>query len=138
MTICPFCAHDPFHYENNGCGMEAVAVTCCELGDQYFRGARKTPEEVSLGWDEFTEIAATLSRLRHRLNEAEDTAALEGSIVVPAEPTTKMFGAFISATLAIDHTDLPAGAFEAFCIDYRAMLAAAPSVTRQDRVGEAE
>ncbi|MES2030897.1 MAG: hypothetical protein V4477_17080 [Pseudomonadota bacterium] len=60
------------------------------------------------------------------------TAALQGSVVVPAEPTTKMFGAFISATLAIDHTDLPAGAFEAFCVDYRAMLAAAPSVTRHD------
>ena len=60
------------------------------------------------------------------------TAALQGSVVVPAEPTTKMFGAFISATLAIDHTDLPAGAFEAFCVDYRAMLAAAPTVSRHE------
>ena len=48
-------------------------------------------------------------------------------VLVPPEPTTKMFGAFISATLAIDHTELPVGAFEAFAQDYRAMLAARPS-----------
>lgn len=62
------------------------------------------------------------------------TAALSDQVVVPngwqllpKEPTTKMFGAFISATLAIDHTQLPAGAFEAFAQDYRAMIAAAPA-----------
>lgn len=38
MSECPFCGRDPFHYVDNGVGMEAVAVTCCELGDQLFRG----------------------------------------------------------------------------------------------------
>jgi len=26
MRDCPFCRNDPYHYEDNGCGMEAVAV----------------------------------------------------------------------------------------------------------------
>lgn len=30
--ICPFCRRDPYHYVDNGVGMEAVAVTCCERG----------------------------------------------------------------------------------------------------------
>jgi len=30
MRDCPFCRNDPYHYEDNGCGMEAVAVNCCE------------------------------------------------------------------------------------------------------------
>lgn len=51
---------------------------------------------------------------------------LVGWQLVPKEPTSSMFGAFISATLAIDHTQLPAGAFEAFAQDYRRLLAAAP------------
>lgn len=29
---CPFCGHDPYHYVDNGIGMERVAVTCCDLG----------------------------------------------------------------------------------------------------------
>jgi hypothetical protein len=29
---CPFCGLDPYHYEHNGLGYEAVAVNCCELG----------------------------------------------------------------------------------------------------------
>lgn len=31
MTDCPFCGLDPYHYVDNGVGMEAVAVTCCEF-----------------------------------------------------------------------------------------------------------
>ena len=61
---CPFCERDPFHYVDNGVGMEAVAVTCCELGDLFFRGQRAAPEEVTLSWDEFTKIGATLAELR--------------------------------------------------------------------------
>lgn len=29
---CPFCKCDPYHYLDNGCGYEAVAITCCEMG----------------------------------------------------------------------------------------------------------
>lgn len=47
MSTCPFCGRDPFHYVNNGIGMEAVAVDCCDLGDLYFRGDRPAPEEIT-------------------------------------------------------------------------------------------
>lgn len=57
---CPFCGRDPFHYVDNGVGMEAVAVTCCELGNLYFRGARAAPEEIDLSWEEFSEIGQRL------------------------------------------------------------------------------
>lgn len=60
---CPFCDRDPFHYVDNGVGMEAAAVTCCELGDLYFRGMRPAPEGVTLSWEEFAEIGGKLSRL---------------------------------------------------------------------------
>jgi hypothetical protein len=63
MSECPFCNRDPFHYVDNGLGMEAVAVTCCELGDLYFRGARKAPEEVTLSYEEFNEVGGRLARL---------------------------------------------------------------------------
>lgn len=36
---CPFCKCDPFHYVDNGVGMEAVAVTCCELGMDLWSGS---------------------------------------------------------------------------------------------------
>lgn len=52
--------------------------------------------------------------------------APSGWQLIPKEPTPAMFGAFISATLEIDPSELPAGAFEAFVKDYRAMIAAAP------------
>lgn len=34
---CPFCGHDPYHYVDNGVGMEAVAVNCCDYGVALFR-----------------------------------------------------------------------------------------------------
>lgn len=63
MTTCPFCNRDPFHYVDIGVGMEAVAVTCCDLGDLYFRGARPAPEEVTLSWEDFTAIGNRLAAL---------------------------------------------------------------------------
>lgn len=43
MIRCPFCRSDPFHWVHNGCGMEAVAVTCCDLGaDLWSRDARRS------------------------------------------------------------------------------------------------
>lgn len=65
MSTCPFCGRDPFHYVDNGVGMEAVAVTCCELGDDYFRGARPEPETVTMSWEDFQTIGNKLARLRH-------------------------------------------------------------------------
>lgn len=65
MTECPFCQRDPFHYVDIGVGMEAVAVTCCDLGDLYFRGARECPEEVTISWDDFRKMGDAISQLRY-------------------------------------------------------------------------
>ena len=59
-SCCPFCGRDPFHYVDNGVGLEAVAVVCCDLGDAYFRGARPEPEDVTMSWEDFVEIAKRL------------------------------------------------------------------------------
>lgn len=64
MTTCPFCGRDPFHYVDNGVGMEAVAVTCCELGDEYFRGAREVSETVEITREQFDWFADLLRSLR--------------------------------------------------------------------------
>lgn len=59
MTICPFCRHNPYHYVDNGIGMEAVAVTCCELGIELF--ARHPKESITITQDEFADIANKLT-----------------------------------------------------------------------------
>lgn len=61
--LCPFCGRDPFHYVDNGVGMEAVAVTCCNLGDAFFRGMREPHETVTMDWGDFFEIGNKLSRI---------------------------------------------------------------------------
>lgn len=77
MTVCPFCARDPFHYVDNGIGMEPVAVTCCENGDLFFRGKRSVPDEVTLTWDEFVEIGRSLAALRQQNSELEEKLGAE-------------------------------------------------------------
>lgn len=67
---CPFCGHDPFHYVDNGVGMEAVAVTCCDLGDLFFRGARQAPEEVTMSWADFINIGARLAAMESQSERA--------------------------------------------------------------------
>lgn len=37
IVVCPFCECDPFHYEHNGLGYEAVAVNCCDRGNELFQ-----------------------------------------------------------------------------------------------------
>ena len=70
---CPFCGRDPFHYVDNGVGMEAVAVTCCDLGDMFFRGARPDPKTIEMSWEEFRDIGHRLlstSASERRMREA--------------------------------------------------------------------
>lgn len=62
--ICPFCGFDPYEYVDNGVGREPVAVSCCELGDVYFRGARKPIEEVTIDITTFNRIADVLFAMR--------------------------------------------------------------------------
>lgn len=72
---CPLCGRDPFHRIDNGIGMEAVAVTCCDLGDLFFRGARAAPSEVTLSWEEFMEIGHKIAVLRMSAAQLEAHAA---------------------------------------------------------------
>lgn len=66
MNSCPFCGHDPYHYVDNGVGMEAVAVTCCDLGIALF--SREKREAVTIPYHDFTEIAEKLWNCRHLLD----------------------------------------------------------------------
>ena len=69
MPQCPFCNHDPYHYVDNGIGMEAVAITCCEPGIALF--SRNKPETVTISYDEFSEIADKLYALRYEQEVSE-------------------------------------------------------------------
>ena len=71
MSECPFCGHDPYHYVDIGVGMEAVAVTCCELGIALF-DRREPRETIELSWDEFSEIANKLHEKRDEISKLED------------------------------------------------------------------
>ena len=55
----------------NGCGMEAVAVVCCEYGITLFdrEGSR---DVVALSRDEFEEIAGMLREKRAEIQRMED------------------------------------------------------------------
>lgn len=79
---CPFCGSDPFHRTDMG---EPVAVTCCDLGDLYFRGARPPiVDDVVLDPDEFREIGNELALLR--ANAAAYAAIVHGETVpLPAD-----------------------------------------------------
>jgi hypothetical protein len=63
MATCPFCRCDPYHYVDIGVGFEAVAVTCCEAGIEFFDHNRQS-ETVTLYRDEFMEIGRALAKLR--------------------------------------------------------------------------
>ena len=83
MSTCPFCGSDPFHYVDNGIGMEAVVVVCCELGDLYFRGARpEITADVVIDPDTFRAIGQRISAMQHELRTYVDTF---GDLPEPAE-----------------------------------------------------
>lgn len=63
MTTCPFCKCDPYHYVDIGVGYEAVAVTCCEAGIEFFDHTRQS-ETVTLEREEFMAIGYALAMLR--------------------------------------------------------------------------
>lgn len=59
---CPYCNRDPYHYVDNGVGMERVAVVCCEAGIEWFQYGRETDEPKTLEY----EAAAILRALAER------------------------------------------------------------------------
>jgi hypothetical protein len=82
MVTCPFCERDPFHRVDNGVGMEAVAVECCDLGDLFFRGARPAPENVTLDWSDFKRLGSEITRLRQDLSTAITCADLLDTLLM--------------------------------------------------------
>lgn len=75
MPTCPFCGYDPYDYIDIGVGMQAVAVTCCELGIELFDHRRTG--DVTLTREEFADLAQKMSDMHHRLGN--------GDFVIPAE-----------------------------------------------------
>lgn len=71
---CPFCGNHPFEYVDIGVGYQPVAVTCCGLGDLYYRGARPEPETVTLSWSEFRKLGDFLGSVRASLKHLETTS----------------------------------------------------------------
>lgn len=67
---CPFCGRDPFHRVDNGCGMEAVAVNCCELGCFLYGKA----DETTITREEVLAIVATLTEQAKRIAKLEVVA----------------------------------------------------------------
>lgn len=73
---CPFCGRDPYHYVDNGVGMERVAVTCCDEGIALFQ--HRDPvlsAQVALRVEAATEIErleAALSASNARALAAEE------------------------------------------------------------------
>lgn len=83
---CPFCGRDPYHYVDNGVGMERVAVTCCDEGIAYFQhGDPVLTEQVALR----REAAAALRDLTEWRDIA--TAPKDGTVIIA-------MGRYVAAT----------------------------------------
>jgi len=64
-TRCPFCGGDPYHYEDIGTAFpEPVAVTCCELGIEWFKPRDEAPGSIPVSWEDFDRIARVFEALR--------------------------------------------------------------------------
>lgn len=84
--ICPFCGQDPYHYVDNGVGMERVAVTCCELGIELFD--HRNAGDVAMSRDEFSEIATKLMDYRRIAEERFDGLAQIEAVCIDNEPSS--------------------------------------------------
>lgn len=83
---CPFCGHDPYHYVDIGVGMEAVAVTCCELGIELFD--HRNTGDVTISREEFSEIATKLMDLRREAEDRFDGLAQIEAVCIDNEPAS--------------------------------------------------
>lgn len=64
MASCPFCGCDPYHYVDNGVGMERVAIVCCELGIEYMSPRDEPSDTVTISRVTFNSIADIMRSLR--------------------------------------------------------------------------
>jgi hypothetical protein len=71
MTRCPFCTQDPYHYVDNGVGMEAVAVTCCDLGCAVYDHRNDDDAEITITSKELREIAGQIAAQRWQMERRD-------------------------------------------------------------------
>lgn len=73
-VVCPFCGCDPYEYIDVGVGGGGVpvAVTCCDLGIEYFK-PREDSEAVEISKEDFDGIAETFRAMR-RLGLSPETS----------------------------------------------------------------
>lgn len=65
---CPFCDRDPYHYVDNGVGMVAVAVNCCNLACAAYDYRERDDEEVTLTAKELRDIAYRITGLQREVD----------------------------------------------------------------------
>lgn len=67
---CQFCGNDPYHRVDNGLGMEAVAIDCCEVACALW--SSRNSETVEIDREDLIQIGIKLAALRRsRANAAE-------------------------------------------------------------------
>jgi hypothetical protein len=71
VSQCAFCGCDPYHYVHNGLGMEAVAITCCDLGCAVYDHRNDPDAELSVTVHDLGEIATRVSYMAAKLEAYE-------------------------------------------------------------------
>lgn len=86
---CPFCRRDPFHYVDNGVGMERVAVVCCEAGITLYDNSDSDFRRVA---SDMAEAATAIRTLCEGLAEAErERDALKRDLAMRPSSLTTLY-----------------------------------------------
>lgn len=94
--ICAFCGNDPYHYVDNGVGMERVAVTCCDEGIAlYQHGDEVLQRQVTLRAEAAEQLETLLSERRQLIEALEKI----GSLQIDGPRTVQGLTAFARAAL---------------------------------------
>ncbi len=70
MIRCPFCKQDPYHYVDNGVGMEAVAINCCDLMIGLHDGVKQVRQFLNFRRSHSPRKKARAQRILAKLEEA--------------------------------------------------------------------
>lgn len=70
--ICPFCGRDPYHRVNNGLGMEAVAIVCCEAACAVSSKDAKDDDDYTITIGELRELGSKIAYLQARNDAYEE------------------------------------------------------------------
>lgn len=93
-AACPYCGCDPYHRVDNGLGMEAVAIDCCEIACALWDSRDEDTIEINRGdliqiGNRLREISALHDEI-DRLRSLGTAEVPEGWQLVPKEPTEEM------------------------------------------------